>query len=98
MPVTAFLSEQAAQRNLVYWRAFTGAGGTIGDYTVSAPDLTKLTLSQADTQWAQAQRALGRWFGQAPLIGRPPSGAVNRTVRAAAYQGGLKPWWAGAPG
>ncbi len=90
VPVTAFLSVQAAQRNLVYWRAFTGAGGTIGDYTVSTPDLTKLTLSQAYTQWAQARRALGRWFGQAPLIGRPPSGAVNRTVRAAAYQGGLK--------
>ena len=90
VPVTAFLSQQAAQRNLLYWRAFTGTGGTIGDYTVSAPDLTKLTLSQAATQWGQARRALGRWFGQAPLIGQPPSGAINRTVRAAAYQGGLK--------
>jgi peptidoglycan/xylan/chitin deacetylase (PgdA/CDA1 family) len=89
VPVTAFLSEQAARRNLLYWRAFTGAGGTIGDYTVSAPDLAKLTLSQAITQWGQARRALGRWFGQAPLLGRPPSGEINRTVRAAAYQGGL---------
>jgi peptidoglycan/xylan/chitin deacetylase (PgdA/CDA1 family) len=87
--VTAFLSEQAARRNLLYWRAFTGAGGTIGDYTVSAPDLAKLTLSQAITQWGQARRALGRWFGQAPLLGQPPSGEINRTVRAAAYQGGL---------
>jgi len=90
VPVTAFLSKQAAQRNLLYWRAFTGAGGTIGNYAVSAPDLTKLTLGQAVAQWGQAQGALGRWFGQAPLIGRPPSGAINRTVRAAAYQGGLK--------
>jgi len=90
LPVTAFLSEQAAQRNLVYWRAFMGAGGTVGDYPVSRPDLTKLTLSQAITEWGQARRALGRWLGQAPLMGRPPSGAVNRTVRAAAYQGGLK--------
>jgi peptidoglycan/xylan/chitin deacetylase (PgdA/CDA1 family) len=89
VPVTAFLSEHAAQRNLLYWRAFTGAGGTIGDYAVSAPDLTKLTLSQAIAQWGQARRALGRWFGQAPRLGRPPSGAINRTVRAAAYQGGL---------
>jgi peptidoglycan/xylan/chitin deacetylase (PgdA/CDA1 family) len=90
VPVTAFLSEQAARRNLLYWRAFTGAGGMIGDYTVSHPGLTKLTLSQAIAQWGQARRALGRWFGQAPLMGRPPSGAVNRTVRAAAYQAGLK--------
>ena len=90
VPVTAFLSKQAARRNLLYWRAFTGAGGTIGNYTVSAPDLTKLTLSQAVTQWGQAQGAFGQWFGQAPLMGRPPSGAINSTVQAAAYQGGLK--------
>jgi peptidoglycan/xylan/chitin deacetylase (PgdA/CDA1 family) len=90
VPVTAFLSEQAAQPNLLYWRAFTGAGGAIGDYTVSARDLTKLTLSQAATQWGRAQGALGRWFGPAPLMGRPPSGAINRTVQAAAYQGGLR--------
>jgi peptidoglycan/xylan/chitin deacetylase (PgdA/CDA1 family) len=90
VPVTAFLSEQAAQRNLLYWRAFAGAGGTIGNYTASAPDLTKLTLSQAVTQWGRAQGALERWFGQAPRIGRPPSGAINRTVQAAAYQGGLR--------
>jgi len=89
VPVTAFLSEQPAQRNLVYWRAFTGAGGTIGDYTISHPNLTRLTLSQATAQWGQARRALGRWFGRAPLLGRAPSGAVNRAVRAAARQGGL---------
>lgn len=46
-------------------------------------------MSQATTQWGQARRALGRWFGQAPLIGRPPSGGINRTVRVAAHQGGL---------
>jgi len=90
VPVTAFLSEQVTQKNLLYWRAFTGAGGTIGNYTVSAADLTKLTLSQAVAQWGRAQGAFGRWFGQAPRIGRPPSGAINRTVQAAAYQGGLR--------
>jgi peptidoglycan/xylan/chitin deacetylase (PgdA/CDA1 family) len=90
VPITAFLSEQVAQRNLLYWRAFAGAGGTIGNYAASAPDLTKLTLSQAVTQWGRAQGAFGQWFGEAPRIGRPPSGAVNSTVQAAAYQGGLR--------
>jgi peptidoglycan/xylan/chitin deacetylase (PgdA/CDA1 family) len=90
LPVTAFLIEQAAQRDLPYWRAFVGAGGTIGDHTVSHPDLTKRTLSQATTQWAQARQVLGRWFGHAPLMGRPPYGAVDPTVAAAAYRGGLK--------
>jgi peptidoglycan/xylan/chitin deacetylase (PgdA/CDA1 family) len=90
VPVMAFLIEQAAQRNLVYWRAFDHAGGTIGDHTVSHPNLTKLSLGQATAQWGQARQALGRWLGQPPLMGRPPHGAIDRTVRAAAYRGGLK--------
>ena len=90
LPVTAFLIEQAAQRNLVYWRAFAEAGGTIGDHTVSHPDLTKLSLSQATLQWAQARAALGRWFGKTPAMGRPPYGAWDPTVAAAAYRAGLK--------
>src|SRR5215469_12034485 len=90
VPVTAFLTEQVTQRNLLYWRAFTGAGGAIGNYAASAPDLTRLTLSQAVAQWGRAQGAFGRWFGQAPRIGPPPSGAINRTVQAAASQGGLR--------
>jgi peptidoglycan/xylan/chitin deacetylase (PgdA/CDA1 family) len=90
LPVTAFLIEQAAQRNLLYWRAFTAAGGTIGDHTVSHPNLTKLTLGQATVQWGQARRVLGRWFGNAPVLGRPPYGAFDPAVAAAAYQGGLQ--------
>jgi peptidoglycan/xylan/chitin deacetylase (PgdA/CDA1 family) len=90
LPVTAFLIEQAAQRNLAYWRAFAEAGGTIGDHTVSHPNLTKLSLSQATLQWAQARLALGRWLGQAPVMGRPPYGAFDRTVAAAAYRARLK--------
>lgn len=90
LPVTAFLIERAAQRNLVYWRAFTQAGGTIADHTVSHPDLTKLSLTQATYQWAQARVALGRWFGKAPAMGRPPYGAFDPTVAAAAHRAGLK--------
>jgi peptidoglycan/xylan/chitin deacetylase (PgdA/CDA1 family) len=90
LPVTAFLIQQAAQQNLAYWRAFVAAGGTIGDHTVSHPDLTKLTLAQAAAQWGQARQMLGRWFGTAPALGRPPYGAVDPAVAAAAYQGGLQ--------
>ena len=90
LPVTAFLIEQAAQRNLLYWRAFAEAGGTIADHTVSHPNLTKLSLSQATAQWAQARVALGRWLGKAPVMGRPPYGAFDPAVAAAAYRAGLK--------
>lgn len=90
LPVTAFLIEQAAQRHLAYWRAFVGAGGMVGDHTVSHPNLTKLSLSRATAQWAQARQAFGHMLGQVPVLGRPPYGAFDRTVRAAAYRSGLK--------
>jgi peptidoglycan/xylan/chitin deacetylase (PgdA/CDA1 family) len=90
LPVTAFLILQAAQRNLPYWRAFVAAGGTVGDHTVSHPNLTKLSLGQAAAQWGQARAGLGRLLGHTPLMGRPPYGAFDRTVEAAAFRGGLK--------
>ena len=90
LPVTAFLILQAAERNLPYWRAFVAAGGTVGDHTVSHPNLTKLSLRQATTQWGQARTGLGRLLGHTPVMGRPPYGAFDRTVQAAAFRGGLK--------
>jgi peptidoglycan/xylan/chitin deacetylase (PgdA/CDA1 family) len=90
LPVTAFLIERAAQRDLPYWRAFVSAGGTVGDHTVSHPNLTTLTLGQASAQWGQARRALGQMLGLVPFLGRPPYGAFNPAVQAAAYRGGLK--------
>jgi peptidoglycan/xylan/chitin deacetylase (PgdA/CDA1 family) len=89
LPVTAFLIAQAAGRDLPYWRAFVRAGGTIGDHTVSHPDLTRLALAQATSQWSQARLALGHWLGRVPAMGRPPYGAFDPAVQAAAYRGGL---------
>lgn len=89
VPVTAFLIQEAAQENLSYWRAFVAAGGQIGDHTFSHPDLTKLSLRQATTQWARDRAALGRWLGQTPDLGRPPYGSFDRRVEVAAARGGL---------
>jgi peptidoglycan/xylan/chitin deacetylase (PgdA/CDA1 family) len=89
LPVTAFLIQEAAQRNLPYWLAFVRAGGTVGDHTVSHPDLSRLTLSQATAQWAQARQTLGHWLGTTPVLGRPPYGDFDPTVEAAAYRSGL---------
>jgi len=90
LPVTAFLILQAAERNLPYWRAFVAAGGTVGDHTVSHPNLTKVSLRTATMQWGQARTGLGRLLGHTPVMGRPPYGAFDRTVQAAAYRGGLR--------
>jgi peptidoglycan/xylan/chitin deacetylase (PgdA/CDA1 family) len=89
LPITAFLIADAAKEHLSYWKEFVAAGGMVGDHTVSHPDLTKLTLGRATTQWAQDRTRLGRWLGQTPAVGRPPYGAFDATVEAAAARGGL---------
>jgi peptidoglycan/xylan/chitin deacetylase (PgdA/CDA1 family) len=89
LPITAFLIAEAADEHLSYWKAFVAAGGMIGDHTVSHPYLTKLTLAKATSQWGQARKALGRWLGQTPVVGRPPYGAFDRKVEVAAARGGL---------
>ncbi len=89
LPLTAFLIADAAREHLSYWREFAAAGGLVGDHTVSHPDLTKLTLGQATTQWAQDQALLGRWLGQTPAVGRPPYGAFDPAVEVAAAHGRL---------
>ena len=88
LPVTAFLILRAAQRNLPYWRAFVAAGGTVGDHTVSHPNLTKVSLRQATTQWGQAGPA---WRAAPPHPGYGAAAVrrVDRTVEAAAFRGGL---------
>jgi peptidoglycan/xylan/chitin deacetylase (PgdA/CDA1 family) len=90
LPVTAFLIAEAARQDLPYWRSFVQAGGTIGDHTVSHPFLTRLSLAQATSQWGQARLTLGHWLGREPVMGRPPYGAFDPTVQAAAYRGGLR--------
>jgi peptidoglycan/xylan/chitin deacetylase (PgdA/CDA1 family) len=89
LPITAFLIANAADEHLSYWKAFVAAGGMIGDHTVSHPYLTKLTLAKATSQWGQARKALGRWLGPTPVVGRPPYGAVDHKVEVAAARAGL---------
>ena len=89
LPITAFLIADAAKENLSYWKKFVADGGLIGDHTVSHPDLTKISLSEATTQWQQDRADLGKWLGQTPTIGRPPYGDFNSTTEVAAHKAGL---------
>ncbi|MDA8346595.1 MAG: polysaccharide deacetylase family protein [Thermaerobacter sp.] len=91
VPVTAFLIEQAAKEHRAYWQAFVQAGGVIEDHTVSHPYLTSLSFADAQAQWAGPVADYPQWFHiPAPTLGRPPYGAYDGTVEAAAYAAGLK--------
>ena len=91
LPVTAFLIARAAAENPEYWRAFVAAGGLIEDHTASHPNLTRLTLDEAEAQWQTPLGEYSAWFGvPMPSFGRPPYGALDSQVRAAAWVAGLK--------
>jgi peptidoglycan/xylan/chitin deacetylase (PgdA/CDA1 family) len=89
VPVTTFLIVDAAREHLGFWRDFADAGGRIENHTVSHPYLTSLPPGEAERQWAQPQQAFRRWFGRTPVLGRPPYGAINDAVSAAARNAGL---------
>ncbi len=89
VPVTAFLISSAAAEHLGYWRSFQAAGGVIEDHTVSHPDLTRLSLSAATAQWADAARSFHAWFGATPALCRPPYGGATRKVLDTAHLAGL---------
>ena len=90
LPITAFLVSNVAAQHLDYWRSFVAAGGDIEDHTIAHPNLSSLSETAAEAQWAGAARTLHRWFGTTPTLGRPPGGATNTSVRTAASQAGLR--------
>jgi peptidoglycan/xylan/chitin deacetylase (PgdA/CDA1 family) len=79
-----------AAEHLSYWRSFLAAGGIIEDHTVSHPNLTTLSESAAEAQWAGAAARFKSWFGITPTLGRPPYGDVDQAVQVAAGQAGLR--------
>lgn len=89
VPITTFLITEAAAEHLGFWRSFVTAGGQIQNHTYSHPYLTGLSKGDAEGQWARANKAYKGWFGTAPVIGRPPYGAINHTVAVAAREAGL---------
>ena len=72
------------------WRRIAGLGFEIGDHTWSHPDLTRLTLAAAESEIERGRSAIRAATGRpaAPFL-RPPYGAWNQTVLAAAGRLGL---------
>ncbi|MDX3517872.1 polysaccharide deacetylase family protein [Streptomyces scabiei] len=69
----------AAHPDLV--RAEAKAGHEIGNHSWNHPDLTRLTPRQVASQLNRTSAAIKAATGKAPLLFRPPYGAVNHTVK-----------------
>lgn len=65
------------------------AGDAIGDHTVTHPRLTRLPLARVRHEIGAAARQIASVTGRRPTLFRPPFGAWNAKVRAAARAEGM---------
>lgn len=88
LPVTAFLTQKAAQKHPDYWRDFITAGGAIENHTFSHPNLTGLKPAALEEQ-IKKPMSYYRSLGASPFLFRPPYGAYNQSVCQAVYSAGI---------
>jgi peptidoglycan/xylan/chitin deacetylase (PgdA/CDA1 family) len=88
VPATFFLLGSAVARDPGAPGRLWLAGHAVGNHTYSHTDLTTLGLAAIEHEMTSTQRLLGRVGGACV---RPPYGAVNPTVYAAARDLGLRP-------
>lgn len=88
LPVTAFLTQKAAQKYPDYWKDFIAAGGSIENHTFSHPNLTGLEPTALKEQ-INKPMAYYRSLGASPFLFRPPYGAYNQSVCQAVYSAGI---------
>jgi peptidoglycan/xylan/chitin deacetylase (PgdA/CDA1 family) len=91
VPVSLFLLPGATSYDTSYFTALTEQGrATVENHTVNHPDLTTLDAAGKDAEVCGAGEQLAAVFGKEPKLLRPPYGAVNDDVRAAAKACGVK--------
>ncbi|MCX5146188.1 polysaccharide deacetylase family protein [Streptomyces sp. NBC_00320] len=91
IPVSLFLLPGAASYDTQYFTRLVDEGrASVENHTVNHPDLTTLDAAGKDAEVCGTGERLAAAFGREPKLLRPPYGAVNDEVRAAAKACGVK--------
>ncbi|MCB5178967.1 polysaccharide deacetylase family protein [Streptomyces antimicrobicus] len=91
VPVSLFLLPGAMSYDRQYFTGLVEEGrATVENHTVNHPDLTTLDAVGKDAEVCGAGEQVQAAFGRKPRLLRPPYGAVNDDVRAAAKACGVK--------
>nr|WSW61188.1 polysaccharide deacetylase family protein [Streptomyces sp. NBC_00998] len=91
IPVSLFLLPGATSYDTGYFTRLVEDGrASVENHTVNHPDLTTLDAAGKDAEVCGAGERLAAAFGREPKLLRPPYGAVNDEVRAAAKACGVK--------
>ncbi|MFB8176978.1 polysaccharide deacetylase family protein [Streptomyces sp. NPDC055966] len=89
VPATFFLIGPHALRYRADVLREYHAGDAIGDHTVTHPHLTRLPLARIEYEIGIAARQIASVTGRRPTLFRPPFGAWDARVRAAAAAEGM---------
>lgn len=74
-----------------YVRAEVSSGHDVGNHSYDHPDLTTLSAEDALSQLTRTQDILTPLIGHAPVLMRPPYGAINDDLRAVLAEVPLTP-------
>jgi peptidoglycan-N-acetylglucosamine deacetylase len=88
-PATFFVTGSMAAAHPALVRRARAEGHRIGNHSWSHPDLTTLTRAQVRSQLQRTTDVIRQATGNAPTEWRPPYGATNDLVEAAAQDVGL---------
>ena len=90
VPFSMFLVQGEADAGADYFRRLQQYGGVVETHTITHPDLTTLSYGQVQHEVCGNQDDYQALFGRRPTLFRPPYGATNGNVQAAAASCGLK--------
>lgn len=94
IPITVFLTDQAARTGYEYFWALQHAGADIEDHTMdhAAPfnDMRRLSPEAQHRQICDSAAVFARQYGRRPQIFRPPGGSYDQVTRQAARDCGMR--------
>jgi len=90
VPATFFPTGDSVQANPAFWRSVDAASYTIGDHSMTHPQMTRLNVAQQRAELVGSRTVIERILGH-PMtdIFRPPYGDVDATVVASARRAGF---------
>ncbi|MFK8908534.1 polysaccharide deacetylase family protein [Streptomyces sp. YS-3] len=90
IPFTMFLTDAAISGDKGYFKPLQQLGNAIQNHTLTHPNMRTESAAQQQHQICGQQEKLGKEYGKAPRLFRPPYGNWNEATRAAAKACGIQ--------
>jgi len=88
IPFTMFLIAPVAARGAAFFKQLVAAGGSVGDHTITHPNLRGRSYANQHHEICDSATTLTQTFGQRPQLFRPPFGEYDATTLRVAHDCG----------